>query len=61
MDIARKIGILVVLIIPSFIGAGALWDLFHSWAVTFIWVAVMAVVAWNIVSGKLQLGKASSS
>ena len=42
MDIPRKIGTCVIMIIPTFVGGGALWDIFHSWFVAFIWVVVMA-------------------
>ena len=57
MDIARKIGICVVMIIPTFVGAGALWDIFHNWPAIFIWIAVMACVAGGIFTGKIPIGK----
>ena len=41
--------------------AKALWDIFHSWFVSFIWVVVMGVVAGNIITGRLLAGKTSNS
>ncbi|MCF8082320.1 MAG: hypothetical protein K9M96_04440 [Deltaproteobacteria bacterium] len=41
MDIPRKIGIGVVMIIPTFVGAGIWWELFSSWAVVLIWIFFM--------------------
>jgi len=50
MGITRRLGIGIVMIIPSFIGGGALWDIFKSWAAVFVWVAAMAVVYGIILS-----------
>ena len=51
MDIVRTIAICIVLIIPTFVGGGAVWDITHgTWFFVFLWVAVMAVVAFKIVS-----------
>jgi len=44
MDISRSLGVGIVMIIPSFVGGGALWDIFNSWGVVIAWVAVMAVI-----------------
>ncbi|PKN61747.1 MAG: hypothetical protein CVU57_27970 [Deltaproteobacteria bacterium HGW-Deltaproteobacteria-15] len=52
MDIFRRIGIAIVMIVPTFVIAGALWSLFHSWLPIFIWVIVMAAFAAGLVSGK---------
>mgnify|MGYP006282512615 FL=1 len=56
MDITRKLAILIVMIVPTFVGAGALWDLFESWIAVLIWVVIMGVVAGNIVTGRLLTG-----
>ncbi len=53
MDIPRKLAILIVMIVPTFVGAGAIWHIFESWIAVLIWVVVLAVVAGNIVTGKL--------
>lgn len=55
MDITRKLAILIVMIVPTFVGAGALWDLFESWIAVLIWVVIMGVVAGNIVTGRLLI------
>jgi len=52
MDIFRRIGIAIVLIVPTFVVAGALWSLFHSWIPIVIWVIVMAGFVAGVVSGK---------
>jgi hypothetical protein len=56
MDITRKLAILIVMIVPTFVGAGAVWALIESWIAVLIWVVVMGVVAGNIVTGKLLPG-----
>lgn len=56
MDITRKLAILIVMIVPTFVGAGALWDLFESWIAVLIWVVIMGVVAGNVVTGRLLTG-----
>jgi hypothetical protein len=50
MGIARCLGIGVVMIIPSFVGGGALWELFNSWAAVSVWIIMMAVVYGIILS-----------
>jgi hypothetical protein len=50
MGITRCLGIGIVMIIPSFVGGGALWDIFKSWAAVFVWIAAMAVVYGVILS-----------
>lgn len=54
MDIARRIGIGIIMIIPTFVGGGAVWDIFHSWFVVFVWVVIMAVLSGYIITGKLS-------
>jgi hypothetical protein len=41
MDISRGLGIGIVLIIPSFVGAGAVWHIFHSWTGILLWLVIM--------------------
>ncbi|MBN2124400.1 MAG: hypothetical protein JW821_08930 [Deltaproteobacteria bacterium] len=54
MDIPRKIGTAIVMIVPSFVGGGALWALFHCWAVVVIWILIMMGLTGSIVTGKLS-------
>lgn len=52
MDLFRRIGIGIVMIVPTFVGGGAVWDIFHNWLAVGVWVVIMAVVAAGIISGK---------
>lgn len=54
MDISRKIGAGIVMIVPSFVGGGVLWELFHSWIAIIIWIAIMAFVYGKIFYGKFS-------
>jgi hypothetical protein len=53
MDLSRKIGIGVVMVVPTFVGSGAVWGIFSSYIAVFIWVVIMAFVYGGILSGKL--------
>ncbi|MFH1243605.1 MAG: hypothetical protein V1689_14780 [Pseudomonadota bacterium] len=44
MDLARKIGIAVVLIIPAFLLGGAVWALLGSFSAVLGWLAVLCVL-----------------
>lgn len=61
MDTVRKLAILIVMIVPTFVGAGAVWDIFESWIAVLIWLVIMGVVAGNIVTGKLLTGGKSEA
>jgi hypothetical protein len=39
---ARDLGIGIVMMIPTFVGGGALWQFFHSWSAIIAWIIVMA-------------------
>ena len=52
MDVPRKIGIGIVMIVPTFVGAGALWSIFHSWPVSIVWLVIMAGLASSIIRKK---------
>jgi hypothetical protein len=55
MEVPRKIGIGILMIVPAFVGAGALWDLFHgSWLPVFGWIILMALCTGVIVSDKFS-------
>ena len=53
-DIARKIGVGIVMIVPTFVGAGALWAMMHSWVAVFIWIILMCGLCGYILSAKLS-------
>jgi hypothetical protein len=54
MEISRDIGIGIVMIIPSFVGSGALWQIFHSWPVVFLWLIIMVCLYGGILFKKYQ-------
>ncbi len=55
MEVPRKLGIGILMIVPTFVGAGALWDLFHgSWLPVFGWIILMALCSGAIVSEKFS-------
>jgi len=49
METARKIGIGIVMMIPSFVGAGFLWDIFESWFAVIVWILIMTGVTGSII------------
>lgn len=53
-DIARKIGVGVVMIVPTFVGGGALWAMMHSWVAVVIWIIIMGALGRYIISEKLS-------
>ena len=55
MEISRDIGIGVVMIIPAFVGCGALWEIFGSWIAVFIWIIIVAGVYGGILFAKYVL------
>jgi hypothetical protein len=54
MDLPRKIGIAIVMIVPAFVGAGALWAVFHNWIAVIIWLLLMAGLSGAIINGKFS-------
>ena len=53
-DIPRKLGIAIVMIVPSFVGGGILWAIFHHAIPPLIWIAIMLGTLGGIVSGKFS-------
>jgi hypothetical protein len=39
---ARDMGIGIVMIIPTFIGSGAVWEISESWTAVIVWVIITA-------------------
>jgi len=52
MDIPRMFGKIIVMIIPGFVGAGAVWDVFHSWIAIGIWTVAMVIFTCAVVLRK---------
>lgn len=57
MEIPRKIGIGMVMIIPTFVIAGALWDIFNNYIPIGIWLIIMAFLYRQMITGKLLSAK----
>jgi len=45
MNVARMCGKAIVMIIPTFVGAGVVWELFHNYVAVGIWVVIVALVS----------------
>ena len=52
MDIPRIFGKVIVMIIPGFVGAGAVWDVFQSWIAIGIWSVAMVIFTCVVVLRK---------
>ena len=52
MNIPRMFGKTIVMIIPGFVGAGAVWDVSHSWAGVGIWTVAMVIFTCAVVLKK---------
>lgn len=53
MDIPRKIGIGILMIVPTFVISGALWDIMNSYIPIAIWVVIMAFIYRQVITGRL--------
>ena len=51
MDISRKIGIGIVMIIPTFVGGGVVWYFLNSWLAVLVWIIVIAS-GYGVMMGK---------
>ena len=52
MEISRDLGIGVVMIIPTFVGGGAVWDIFGNWIAVIVWIIIMICLYGRILSKK---------
>jgi hypothetical protein len=59
MDLPRKIGIAIVMIVPGFVGAGALWAVFYNWIAVILWLLVITGLTGAIIVGKFSKPMAS--
>lgn len=57
MDVVRKIGTGVVMIIPTFVGGGAIWNFVDSWTLVIIWILIMALCYRWMISGRIFKGQ----
>ena len=54
MDLARKLGIGIVMIIPAFVLGGLLWSIIPSWIGIIILEIIMAGIYGAIIKGKIS-------
>ncbi len=54
MDLSRKLGIGIVMIVPTFVGCCAVWSIFSSWLPVIAWIVIMGLSCGAILSGKLS-------
>jgi len=52
MDFPRLFGKAIVMIIPTFVGGGAVWHIFHSWVAVGIWIVIVGIVSLGTVFRK---------
>jgi VIT1/CCC1 family predicted Fe2+/Mn2+ transporter len=57
MDLARKIGIGVTMLIPAFVLSGVAWQFVHSWIAVLIMLIIVGAGYWSIVTGRLFQAK----
>lgn len=61
MDLFRKIGVGIVMIVPAFVFGALIYDLLHSWWAVLVLEVIMIGLYGTIISGKLFPVRASSS
>ena len=49
---SRDIGIGIVMMIPSFVGGGAVWNITHNWWLVIFWIIAMICVFGGILKRK---------
>ncbi len=49
---SRDIGIGIVMMIPSFVGSGAVWHITHNWWLVLLWIIAMICVYGGILKRK---------
>ena len=55
MELGQKIGAAILMLIPTLVGGGLLYSWFgHSWAIVVIWIILMPVLYWAIITGKFN-------
>jgi hypothetical protein len=54
MDVPRVIGIGIVMIVPTFVVGGAIWDIFHTWFAVLVWVVLMGGCTYKVITAVSQ-------
>ena len=50
MDIPRMIGIGIVMIVPTFVLGGAIWDIFHNWLAVLALILIMGGCTYRVIT-----------
>ena len=53
MDITKAIAIIIVMIVPAFVGAAICWAVLPSWFTVLCWLAFMIWLSKKIIAGEL--------
>lgn len=53
MEIPRRLGIAIVMIVPFVVFAGMVWAVFESWIPVIVVVILMALLYRSIIKGKM--------
>lgn len=53
VEFGQKFGLGVLMLVPTVLGMIYLYSLTHSYAVSVIWIALMPVLYWAIITGKI--------
>jgi len=48
-EIARKVAIAIVMIVPAFVISGLFWAIVESWALVILWQIAMVVIYFSII------------
>jgi hypothetical protein len=61
MDIPRMIGIGIVMIVPTVVLGGAVWDIFHNWVAVLAWVIIMGGCTGRVITEASRPPRAGGS
>ena len=57
MELERKLGVGIVMLIPTFVFSGVIWSFVHSYLAVLGWVIIMGFTYRAIVTGKFRSAK----
>ena len=57
MELGQKVGTAIVMIVPTVVGAIYFGEALESWTLVVIWIAIMPILYWAIITGKLSRSK----
>ncbi|MDY6853029.1 MAG: hypothetical protein SV487_13265 [Thermodesulfobacteriota bacterium] len=57
MELGQKVGTAIVMLIPTVVGAIYCGEALDNWTLVVIWIAIMPIIYWAIITGKLSRSK----